>query len=565
MKRTLTFLFLLLSVLCFRPVWADTVWPQPKMGFDFSALRQIAIQEGGRKKPLDTFARETVRTVTGQEKFAGFDPVELLLSWLTQSKDWESLPILDSAFGPLQKQVGLQLSGGRISPKDLLSNQEVQIFMQGVNSKQQEKEKLSELEKNAAALLQRANLFYSISSGAAFTLVPRANGNWDSLDSVAQKYPDLDAIRSNPDPEGKIVASLQGTLSAYFQNDPVHFKEFGELLSKALQEQGAGLQSYPSQSSLKQEVYFNLLRPFRWAWVGYALAFFILVSSLWLKGSKVYGLGMAVLVLTFLLHAYGFYLRISISHRAPVTNMYETVIWVSFGIVLFSIIFEAIYRARYYAVAASALATLLLILADSVPSILDPSIHPLVPVLRSNYWLTIHVLTITLSYAAFALALGVGHVSLGYYLFKPQDQAKIQRLNYFLYRSLQVGVVLLAAGTILGGVWANASWGRFWGWDPKEVWALIALLGYLAILHGRYAGWLKGFGLAVSSILAYNLVLMAWYGVNFILGVGLHSYGFSSGGVKAVAIFVAAELLWVSFATLRYKMFFKSPALEAHG
>jgi ABC-type transport system involved in cytochrome c biogenesis permease subunit len=272
---------------------------------------------------------------------------------------------------------------------------------------------------------------------------------------------------------------------------------------------------------------------------------------------------MAVLGAAFGIHIYGFVLRCMIAGRPPVTNMYESVIWVSFGVVLFAIIFELVYKARYYAVAASALATLLLVVADSVPSILDPAIDPLVPVLRSNYWLTIHVLTITLSYAAFALALGVGNFSLGYYIFKPQAKEKVSQLNYFLYRSIQVGVVLLAAGTILGGVWANASWGRFWGWDPKEVWALIALLGYLVILHGRYAGWLRGFGLAVGSILAFLLVLMAWYGVNFILGVGLHSYGFSSGGAKGMAFFVGVELLWVAFAAFRYKMLFKAPAAAA--
>src|SRR5215470_17241261 len=125
---------------------------------------------------------------------------------------------------------------------------------------------------------------------------------------------------------------------------------------------------------------------------------------------------------------------------------------------------------------------------------------------------------------------------------------------------MQVGVVLCASCTVLGAVLAIASWGRFWGWDPKEVWALIALLGYLSILHGRYAGWLRGFGLAVGSVVAFLLVLMAWYGVNFILGVGLHSYGFSSGGAKGMALFVGVELLWVLFAVIRYKMSFKPVA-----
>ena len=103
--------------------------------------------------------------------------------------------------------------------------------------------------------------------------------------------------------------------------------------------------------------------------------------------------------------------------------------------------------------------------------------------MRNNFWLVTHVMTITLSYAAFALAMGIANITLGYYLMRSENRPAIEALSRFTYRALQVGVVLLATGTFLGGMWAAYSWGRFWGWDPKEVWALIALLGYLAVLH----------------------------------------------------------------------------------
>ena len=106
----------------------------------------------------------------------------------------------------------------------------------------------------------------------------------------------------------------------------------------------------------------------------------------------------------------------------------------------------------------------------------------------------------------------------------------VKPLSNFIYRAMQVGVLLVAAGTILGGVWADYSWGRFWGWDPKEVWALITLLVYLVPLHGRFAGWVSTFGLVAASVVCFLSVIMAWYGVNFVLGVGLHSYGFVEGG-----------------------------------
>ena len=111
----------------------------------------------------------------------------------------------------------------------------------------------------------------------------------------------------------------------------------------------------------------------------------------------------------------------------------------------------------------------------------------------------------------------------------------------FTYKAIQVGVLLLAAGTILGGVWADYSWGRFWGWDPKEVWALVALLGYLSVLHARFAGWVGQRGLAALAVSCFALVVMAWYGVNFVLGAGLHSYGFG-GGVGYVLAVVAVQL-----------------------
>ena len=108
---------------------------------------------------------------------------------------------------------------------------------------------------------------------------------------------------------------------------------------------------------------------------------------------------------------------------------------------------------------------------------------------------------------------------------------------------MQVGVLLIAAGTILGGVWADYSWGRFWGWDPKEVWALITLLVYLIPLHGRFAGWVNTFGLVVASVVCFLSVIMAWYGVNFVLGVGLHSYGFVEGGSQGVMSVIIAGVL----------------------
>ena len=189
---------------------------------------------------------------------------------------------------------------------------------------------------------------------------------------------------------------------------------------------------------------------------------------------------------------------------------------------------------------------------------------PLQPVLRDNFWLTIHVLTIVSSYAAGALAWGLGCLSLGYYLlgsYRPSAPGSgrgkgppeaCASLAGFIYKAMQVAVLLLAAGTILGGLWADVSWGRFWGWDPKEVWALVSLLAYLVILHGRYAGWIGNFGLAAGSVLGAAVIGMSWYGVNFLLGAGLHSYGFGQGGQTEFFLFLVANFLLLGGAAWRY-------------
>lgn len=210
--------------------------------------------------------------------------------------------------------------------------------------------------------------------------------------------------------------------------------------------------------------------------------------------------------------------------------------------------------------------------------VLDESFSPLTPVLRDNFWLTIHVLTIVSSYGAGALGWGLGNIALAYYLFgryRPAvtgadygdahrataDAAVVSgrrppeacnTLAGYIYKTVQVAVLLLVAGTILGGLWADVSWGRFWGWDPKEVWALISALVYLAILHGRYAGWFGNFGLAVGSVLGATAIIFSWYGVNFVLGAGLHSYGFGAGGQYEVGIAVVVNWIFLLAAAIRY-------------
>ena len=524
-------------------------------------------------------------------------------------------------------------------------------------------------------------------------------------------------------------------------------------LAKAVSE------DYPTEKALGVESHYNHFGPFVKAPGAYGLAMILLILAVGFSGgrnpsleataSKVLRvLGVLALASGIGLEIYGFYLRVRITGWAPVTNMYETVIWVALIASILGLVLELIYKKAFSALAASGVALLATVLAANVTeALLDPNIKNLNPVLRSNFWLGTHVTTIVSSYAAFALAMGLGLVAIGFYLTAtyrrsasllalagpmapgllllipgalgvsasyaatggllasdagyylicgvagvggmltiaglfalvgeaanrlpsrtiaaglvlaatgsvvaasgtvagsglaeymmpaafvggfglivailglfgatcqadvtaarrlrsessdliastigsraatsvqtvsvgesrgavatltrptvaeirarqdasrpPLDErglamqataARIKPIANFLYRSMQVGVLLVALGTFLGGFWADQSWGRFWGWDAKEVWALITLLVYLVPLHGRFAGWVNTFGLVVASQVCFGAVLMAWYGVNFVLGVGLHSYGFSDGGGQGVVLSATVAVLAV--------------------
>jgi ABC-type transport system involved in cytochrome c biogenesis permease subunit len=228
--------------------------------------------------------------------------------------------------------------------------------------------------------------------------------------------------------------------------------------------------------------------------------------------------------------------------------MYETVIWVSFIAMATAVLLEAIYRRRHFFYAGVPASVVTLIIADTQPLILDSSINPLTAVLRNNYWLVIHVLTIVSAYGTFLLAAALGHMALIMKMSGWARRRDLEEAYLYIYRSMQIGVLLLATGTILGGIWANYSWGRFWGWDPKEVWALVTLLCYLIVLHGRLANYWSGLGLAFGSVICWFSVLMSWYGVNYVLPAGksLHGYGAGTGGFSSVLIYSLGELLFVA-------------------
>jgi cytochrome c-type biogenesis protein CcsB len=517
---------------------------------NFKTLSLIPIQDGGREKPLDTFARESVRLVTGHENLDGKNSLGTVLDWAAHPQAWENKDFILIENLGLRDLLGIPKTQSKVSPQFLVNHEGFVAYAKSSYAKQQKKITLDPKEKEALMVFERLQRYEDVKSGDALALIPVTNTatqKWGTIGDLNRAYHANQATM--PDAALAVLESFAGVLSAYDKGDGAKFETQSQNLSQILAQIGGG--DYPAPGKMALEAQFNALKPFRWAWIIHLSAFLLMGLSLMMGVKWLFAPGFLLFIGGIGMSLYGFVLRCVIAGRPPVSNMYESLIWVTFGMTVFALIFELIFKNRLIALAGSALAVVGFVLADNVPTVLDPSIQPIEPVLRSNFWLTIHVLTITLSYAAFLLSLGVGHVCLWSLWRHPEDKDRLKRQTRLLYRVVQVGVVLLAAGTILGGVWANYSWGRFWGWDPKETWALIALLGYVAILHGRLAGWLKEKGFVIGVVAAYLGVLMAWYGVNFILGVGLHSYGFSKGGLPYVIGFVAVEIILLTTVGLK--------------
>jgi ABC-type transport system involved in cytochrome c biogenesis permease subunit len=521
---------------------------------DFKQFGLLAIQDNGRRKPIDTFAKQTLIQLTGRSTYTdktgrNWTVNDFLLSAMLETHDWKNEPMVLVSYGKLKEALGLEKTQRRFTFAQLIGSAELQRLANEARSRKRAEQPLDRTQQEALSVSDRLALFARVIDGSALLIVPSPK---KATDSWLVPEPTAVASYYNEQQFEPPMNALTKMMRSYGAGDGFAFSSEAREAREKLRALSPSV--YPEESKLRLEYFYNHFDGFyRAIWL-YGLAFlFLLIAHLRKRGPVLTIAGVIIALSALAFHATGIVLRCMIASRPPVTNMYESIIWVSFAVSFFGMIFFARYRTPVYLLAALPVTFMALLLVHQMPIAMPASIDPLVPVLRDNFWLTIHVLTITLSYAAFALAMGFGHILLFRYARRPGETRGDAPMHFWLYRVLQLGVLLLAAGTILGGVWANYSWGRFWGWDPKETWALIALLCYITTLHGRLAGWWTEFGLVVASVVCFLAVLMAWYGVNFVLGKGLHSYGFGIGGETYVATFVIADLLFVAFAIWRYR------------
>lgn len=493
---------------------------------------ELVVQDHrGRLKPIHTMASEVLRKISRKSSLYGQSPEQILLGISVFPDAWTKVPLIKSGNHETVKSL-IGTDASLIAYRDLFDGT-------GKYKLQEEVRKAHAmntvdrgvLEKELMKIDERVNIINLTLNRRMIRLFPLKNdenNTWISPGDVSN-------------PHGLDLSQLDDYAQQFF---PAYIAMIHEssrsnnwtLPDKLLEElkefqRKNGQEVIPSETKIASEILLNKLNVFSrlgktYGVVGFGLLilFFITVFAPQRSLTTPKRIGFYLLVAAFLFHLFGLALRWYVSGRAPWSNGYESMIYIGFTTMLAGLIFAR--KSAGGLAATSILASIILMVASL--SYLDPEITPLVPVLKS-YWLTIHVSLIAGSYGFLMLGAIIGVVNLFLYTFqseKTKTHVKdyINELTMISELTLTAGLFMISIGTYLGGVWANESWGRYWGWDAKETWALVTILVYAFILHMRFIPGLRGaFAFNVSSLIGFASVMMTYFGVNYYLS-GLHSY-----------------------------------------
>ena len=517
-----------------------------------SKFGEIVIQDsGGRMKPANTFSSELLRKVSRSNSYKGLNSDQVLLSIMDNPGVWFNAPLIYIKSGQkgdtIKKIIGIDKNIKKaplVSFFDSLGNYKLATNL--------EKAYLASLptqiEKDVIELDRRVNLLYSALEGKIMRIFPvpdDLNNKWVSYPEINDKgFESADSLYVN------------NVLQLYFQTLRVSRESNDYSQSEELLESLKGYQIkygkdvMPSDAKISSEIIYNKVdifnRLYRWYLMSGLFLLLILILQIF-NDNKFYNLLIKVvkyiIYFLFLLNTIGLAARWYIAGHAPWSDAYESIIFVAWATVIFGIIFG---RKSYFSLASATFVSSIILYVASM-NWLDPSIANLQPVLDS-YWLMIHVAVIVGSYGPFAIGMILGIVVLLLTTIankrnKESFTRKLEELTIVNELSLTIGLVMLTIGNFLGGMWANESWGRYWGWDPKETWALISIIIYTAILHLRIVPKLNNKWLFnLMSIISFGAILMTYFGVNFYL-VGLHSY--ASGDKVITPSFVYYSIAFI--------------------
>ena len=559
-----------------------------KPELDLSEIARLPVQWRQRYQPFETYAKVVVRRVTGKDKFQGTDPKLLYLHWRFNPDAAVNERFIKLPSVAVAERYGLEIPEPGITHvslaqvatwKDLYA-----VHQPAIQSKIQRRIEMTELEAGLNTFLDRIG-YLAWATGRSSSDVTKATRSGPLLPIVP---PEADPVESEvwrfADPcvitlvgwsgaKAEAVTTAMATLEkAYTEDDGQLFTQASkDLVAATVALDPSRHDQWRGMEMIDREVFLTVAKPFWWLRFAYFFTFFLAILAIPFRNRLMMVIPAAATAVALAAHVWALVERTTISQRAMIGNLYESALFMAVSAVAIGLIFELVWYTRgnrkspespedapsvgWFMAAGSLVAMLLLFWAEGNPSFWQPEISTLLPVLINNSLIHIHVPTIMASYAVLALTVILAHVYLVMWLKNgtsgdPVHQATMRRIANSMFWTIPVGVITLFAGIVLGGVWADASWGRFWGWDPKETASLVTWIVFVILVHGRWAGWLHDVGTATGSIFGGLALLWTYWGANFVQK-GLHSYAGSGADIPTWPYYYAgveALLLAATFA-----------------
>jgi ABC-type transport system involved in cytochrome c biogenesis permease subunit len=532
----------------------------------------MVILDNGRAKPLATYARYTLFQLSGRYSYKGASAI----SWLCKALFTPQAAAADEVFlinnpeaadaigiAPQKKR---RYSFNQIGPGlDKLKTEAQKIMDAGPKTRSAVGTELLRTVYNVQKFTELCSVFSFPASRPGFIGSDTAPGA--ALNRWANAYQgprfSIVPVEKNGGIEWQDLLGVVQELGPKAQSDRAIValvKAAGACENGAAAEAAAELRAFNAEVGKRiagkginlhvaTEVTYDAVDPFFKAKLAYFIALALLIAGLF-NGARFWPLTGGIFIATgFLLHTYGTIARVIIMHRPPVTTLYETFVFVAWMSVLLGLLLELFQRKGFGHIIASFTGALFLHFAGKFGADGD-TMGMLAPVLNNNFWLATHIMTISMGYAGCFGAGVLAHFYLVQRKFLGLSVEKTAPLASSVYGMLAFGLTLTTIGTVLGGLWADQAWGRFWGWDPKENGALLIIVWCAIIFHGRKGRLIKETGTAVGAVVGLGLVMLAWLGVN-LLGIGMHAYGFTAAGAKILFAIVGVEVIFLAAIGIR--------------
>lgn len=511
--------------------------------------RLVIQDEGGRMKPVNTFSSELLRKVSKSDTYGNMNADQVFLSMIQFPRVWFEVPLIYLKRGndSIRKIIGIEKTD-KYAPFIKFFDQKGNYKLSPYLDEAYKAAVPNQFQKDFIETDKKVNLLNAALSGSILRIFPvpnDANNKWISYLEI-----DRSNIKGMDSTFTKNVLPLYlNTLdSAHVKKDYTNANFYLQSMENYQKKYGSAVR--PSEDKIKAEITYNQYDVFKklfyWYMLSGVLMLVVTILQIFFENKFLRILNNvfhAAIALFFVLHTAGLAARWYISGHAPWSDAYESMIYVAWATMFFTLAFDR--KSKLTVASGTFVASMILMIAHW--NWMDPSIANLQPVLNS-YWLMIHVAVIVASYGPFALAMVLGIVALFLMIFtteknKEKMNLNIQEITYINELALTIGLVMLTIGNFLGGQWANESWGRYWGWDPKETWALISIMLYAFVIHARFVPALRGkWVYNLMSVLAFYSILMTYFGVNFYL-TGLHSY--ANGDKVVTPDFVYYSLAFV--------------------